>query len=76
MNAAGIFSATGGRKSMAAALMMTLFAIAPAFAINFPALTGRVVDQAKIIQPDTRVALDRSWPILKTSPAFSSSLRR
>ena len=59
MNAAGIFSATGGRKSMAAALMMTLFAIAPAFAINFPALTGRVVDQAKIIQPDTRVALEQ-----------------
>ena len=44
---------------MAAALMMTLFAIAPAFAINFPALTGRVVDQAKIIQPDTRVALEQ-----------------
>ena len=59
MNAAGIFSATGGRKSMAAALMVMLFAIAPAFAINFPALTGRVVDQANIIQPDTRVALEQ-----------------
>lgn len=59
MNAAGIFSATGGRKSMAAALMVALFAIAPAFAINFPALTGRVVDQANIIQPDTRVALEQ-----------------
>lgn len=59
MNAAGIFSATGGRKSMAAALMVTLFAIASAFAINFPALTGRVVDQANIIQPDTRVALEQ-----------------
>ena len=59
MNAAGIFSATGGRKSMAAVLMVALFAIAPAFAINFPALTGRVVDQANIIQPDTRVALEQ-----------------
>ena len=44
---------------MAAALMVMLFAIAPAFAINFPALTGRVVDQANIIQPDTRVALEQ-----------------
>ena len=59
MNAAGIFSATGGRKRMAAALMVALFAIAPAFAINFPALTGRVVDQANIIQPDTRVAIEQ-----------------
>ena len=59
MNAAGIFSATGGRKSMAAVLMVALFAIAPAFAINFPSLTGRVVDQANIIQPDARVALEQ-----------------
>src|SRR6186997_2683338 len=59
MNAAGIFSATGGRKRMAAALMVALFAIAPAFAINFPALTGRVVDQANIIQSDTRAAIEQ-----------------
>ena len=59
MNVAGIFSATGGRKRMAAALMMALFAIAPAFAINFPALTGRVVDQANIIQSDTRAAVEQ-----------------
>jgi uncharacterized protein len=59
MNAAGIFSATGGRKRMAAALMVALFAIAPAFAINFPALTGRIVDQASIIQSDTRVAIEQ-----------------
>jgi uncharacterized protein len=59
MNAAGIFSATGGRKRIAAALMVALFAIAPAFAINFPALTGRVVDQADIIRPDTRVAIEQ-----------------
>jgi uncharacterized protein len=59
MNVAGIFSATGGRKRMAAALMVALFAIAPAFAINFPALTGRVVDQANIIQSDTRAAIEQ-----------------
>ena len=66
MNAAGIFSATGGRKRMAAALMVALFAIAPAFAINFPALTGRVVDQANIIQPDTRVAIEQKLTDLET----------
>ena len=59
MNAAGIFSATGGRKRMAMVLMVALFAIEPAFAINFPALTGRVVDQANIIQPDTRAAIEQ-----------------
>jgi len=59
MNAAGIFSATGGRKRMAAALLVALFAIAPAFAINFPALTGRVVDQANIIQSDKRAAIEQ-----------------
>jgi len=59
MNVAGIFSATGGRKRMAAALMVALFAIAPVFAINFPALTGRVVDQANIIQSDTRAAVEQ-----------------
>src|SRR6186997_3244212 len=59
MNAAGIFSANGGRKRLAAALVVALLAIAPALAINFPALTGRVVDQANIIQPDTRVAIEQ-----------------
>src|SRR6187200_3573593 len=59
MNAAGIFSANGGRKRLAAALVVALLAIAPTLAINFPALTGRVVDQANIIQPDTRVAIEQ-----------------
>jgi uncharacterized protein len=59
MNAAGIFSANGGRKRLVAALMAALFAIAPAFAITFPALTGRVVDQANIIQPETRAAIEQ-----------------
>lgn len=44
---------------MAAALLVSLFAIAPVLALNFPALTGRVVDQANIIQPDTRAAIEQ-----------------
>jgi uncharacterized protein len=59
MKAAGIFSATGGRKRLAAALLVSLFALAPVFALNFPALTGRVVDQANIIQADTRAAIEQ-----------------
>lgn len=59
MNAVSIFSARGGRKRLPLALMVALFAIAPAFAINFPALTGRVVDQANIIQADTRAAIEQ-----------------
>ena len=66
MNAAGIFSANGGRKRLAAALTVALFAIVPAFAINFPALTGRVVDQANIIQPDARAAIEQKSADLET----------
>src|SRR6476661_2400836 len=67
MNAAGIFSANGGRKRLAAALVVALLAIAPALAINFPALTGRVVDQANIIQPDTRVAIEQKLADLEAT---------
>src|SRR5215813_10646810 len=59
MNAVSIFSARGGRTRLTAALILAFFAIAPALAINFPALTGRVVDQANIIQPDTRAAIEQ-----------------
>jgi uncharacterized protein len=34
-------------------------ATATGFALNFPALTGRVVDQANIIQPATRTAIEQ-----------------
>ncbi|HTM71901.1 MAG TPA: YgcG family protein [Pseudolabrys sp.] len=44
---------------MAATLLVSLFALAPVFALNFPALTGRVVDQANIIQADTRAAIEQ-----------------
>ena len=57
MKAAGIFSAHGGRMWLAAAAL--LCAIASASALNFPSLTGRVVDQANIIQPETRATLER-----------------
>lgn len=67
MSAAGIFSARGGRKPcLAAALATLLCTIATAFAINFPALTGRVVDQATIIQPDTRSAIEQKLADLET----------
>lgn len=52
-------SALGGRGAcLAAAIVALLFAIATSFALNFPALSGRVVDQANIIQPATRSAIE------------------
>jgi uncharacterized protein len=60
MSAASIFSARDGRRlCLAAALAALLSTIATAFAINFPSLTGRVVDQANIIQSDIRVGLEQ-----------------
>jgi uncharacterized protein len=59
MNPSGIFSASGGRMRLAAASIVVLFTIAPAFAISYPALTGRVVDQANIIQPGTRATIEQ-----------------
>ncbi|MFY9685502.1 MAG: TPM domain-containing protein, partial [Pseudolabrys sp.] len=43
-----------------------LCTIATAFAVNFPALTGRVVDQADIIQADTRAAIEQKLADLET----------
>src|SRR5215475_4314778 len=59
MIAGRIPSAFGGRGAwVAGALGALLLAIGASFALNFPALTGRIVDQANIIQPATRVALE------------------
>src|SRR5215475_11810233 len=59
MIAGRIPSAFGGRGAwVAGALGLLLLAIGASFALNFPALTGRIVDQANIIQPATRVALE------------------
>ncbi|MGB8575690.1 MAG: TPM domain-containing protein [Pseudolabrys sp.] len=52
-------SALGGRGACLAVIIVALlFAIATSFAFNFPALSGRVVDQANIIQPATRSAIE------------------
>ena len=55
MTAGRIPSAFGRRGACAAAVIgALLLVIATSFALNFPALSGRVVDQANIIQPATR----------------------
>jgi uncharacterized protein len=60
MSAAGIFTVRGRRKLwLAAALATLLCAIATAFAVNFPSLTGRVVDQANIVGPESRAVLEQ-----------------
>jgi uncharacterized protein len=60
MNAGRIPSAFGGRGICAAFVIVALLlAIATSLALNFPTLTGRVVDQANIIQPATRVAIEQ-----------------
>ena len=41
-----------------AALLLTFFLALPAFAQTFPPLTGRVVDQAKLLSPEQATALD------------------
>ena len=51
------FGRGGWRLTIAfAGLLCTL---ATAFAVTFPSLTGRVVDQANIIQPATRTAIEQ-----------------
>ena len=59
MIAGRIPSAVGGRGAwLAGAVGALLLAIGASFALNFPALTGRIVDQANIIQPTTRDAIE------------------
>ena len=50
-----------GRKGLRLTIVFTalLCAIVTAFALNFPSLTGRVVDQANIIQVATRTAIEQ-----------------
>ena len=47
-----------------AALWLALFAL-PAVAQNFPALTGRVVDQANLLRPEQKVDLDSKLSALE-----------
>src|SRR5215467_2169031 len=57
---AGTVPSAFGRSGacVAVAVGALLLAIGAGFAFNFPALTGRVVDQANIIQPATRSAIE------------------
>jgi uncharacterized protein len=47
-----------GRVGLPVALMALLFGGFALLAANFPALTGRIVDQANVISADTRTALE------------------
>src|SRR5215467_10581668 len=51
-------SFAGGAVRMAFALVALLCADLAVLAVNFPALTGRVVDQAHIIRPETRSTIE------------------
>ncbi|MBW8910984.1 MAG: TPM domain-containing protein, partial [Sphingomonas sp.] len=47
-----------GRGLLWAVVALLALLAAPAFAQSFPALTGRVVDNAHLLQPDQAAALD------------------
>src|SRR5665811_2538497 len=49
--------ARGGLRVVVGFIAFVCVGIA-AFAVNYPALTGRIVDQAKIISSDTRSAIE------------------
>jgi len=58
MSAARAVSPTRAATAASAALAAFLCAVAVAVALTFPPLTGRVVDQANVIPPDTRSAIE------------------
>jgi uncharacterized protein len=51
------FDKGGWRLTVAFAALLCM--LAAAFALTFPSLTGRVVDQANIIEPTTRTAIEQ-----------------
>lgn len=53
-------------KSSAVALVALLCTLVAAFTASFPELAGRIVDQANIITPDTRSALEPKLADLET----------
>jgi uncharacterized protein len=60
MTAGRIASAPGRRETYPAVVIVALLAaIATAFALQLPPLTGRIVDQANIIQPATRSTIEQ-----------------
>jgi uncharacterized protein len=48
----------GGGRRLAIAFVALLSTVVTAFTLTFPALTGRIVDQANIISPDTRSVIE------------------
>ena len=67
MNPGRSASALGGRGvRLAAVIVVLLCSLASGLAFNFPALTGRVVDQANIIEPATRSAIEQKLADLET----------
>jgi uncharacterized protein len=59
-------SVVGDRARLPVALLALLCASLAAFAANFPALTGRIVDQANVIPAATRSAIERKLADLET----------
>jgi uncharacterized protein len=57
--------ARGGRR-VAGGFIVLLCAVVAAFAVNYPALTGRIVDQANIIPAATRSAIEPKLADLET----------
>jgi len=67
MNAGCILSAAGRRGFLLAVVFTVLLStIAAAVALTFPPLTGRVVDQANLIQPATRTAIEQKLADLES----------
>jgi uncharacterized protein len=67
MNAGRIPSLVGrGGWRVTAAFAALLCTLAAAYALTFPALTGRVVDQANIIAPATRPLIEQKLTDLET----------
>lgn len=68
MNAPSFSPPFPGRGKFGLALLaalLTLFLALPAFAQSFPPLTGRVVDQAKLLSPEQAAALDAKLAALE-----------
>jgi len=59
-------SVAGGGARLLVALLGLLIACLAVAAANFPALTGRIVDQANVISPETRNALEPKLAELET----------
>ena len=56
----------GRRTHPVATLMVLLWAVVAAFAVTFPPLTGRIVDQANIISAETRNSIEPKLVELET----------